>query len=339
MSNLNFKLMKTKLPLLFILVFALAVGLNAQTDPGTANLTNEWNFDDGTANDPIGFVSGQLFGTTSIEDGDLIIDAADEYVILAAGLLGISSFTELSVSTWFSTWDTAGLGDINTGFHMIWYFGGSAGGPPELGSNGIFLSPARGDDKARTAISCGNTAEPWNAESGVDYLPEVAFGGEMWHMVTTINDTYIALYVNGVLVDTTGLASHNSLGDLSDEFAWIGRGGYAGDPNYWSRVHKLTLFNKMLADDEVLWLYQNPTGVNEIQSQSGITVYESNGMIYMLNPENTIINSLQVYDVTGRMVMNTNDFTGVIRHNLPHSVYIVKLQSNKGDFVSKIIVE
>jgi hypothetical protein len=331
--------MKTKLPLLFILVFAVAVSLNAQTDPGTDDITSEWTFDDGTANDPIGFISGQLFGTTTIEDGDLVIDAADEYVILAAGLLSISSYTELSVSTWFSTWETP---DINTGFHMIWYFGGSqpaSGGTADLGSNGIFLSPARGDDVCRTAISCGNTEQPWTAESGVNYTPEVAFGGEMWHMVTTINDTYIALYVNGVLVDTTGLASHNSLGLLSDEFAWIGRGGYSDDPNYWCRVHKLTLFDRMLSDDEVLWLYQNPTSVNEIKSRTGITVYESNGMIYMLNPENAVINSLQVYDVTGRMVLNTNDFTGVIRHNLPHSVYIVKLQSNKGDFVSKIIVD
>lgn len=334
--------MKAKLLLPIVLLLVLAVSSYAQTDPGTGNITHEWTFDD--VNDPYGDASGSLFGTTTLDQGDLLIDAADEYMVLPAILISISDYTELSVSTWFSTLDTAGIGPINTGFHMIWYFGGSevdgVGGTINLGSNGIFLSPARGDDVCRTAISCGNVATPWTTENGVNYTPEIAFGGDLWHIVTTINDSYISLYINGDLIDTANLSiADNRLANLSDDNAWIGRGGYAGDPNYWCRVHKLTMYDKMLSADEVLYLYQNPSAVNDITTESGFKVWAANGNIYIENDRNAKIESVKVYDVTGSLVYQTKEINRYIRHNLPPSIYIVKLQSNLGDYVSKILVK
>ena len=102
MSNLNFKLMKTKLLSLFVPVLILAVNLNAQVDPGRENVTHEWTFDDGTANDQVGFGGGVLMNTATIEDGHLVIDADDEYVELTATVISINTYTELSVATWFS---------------------------------------------------------------------------------------------------------------------------------------------------------------------------------------------------------------------------------------------
>ena len=124
---------------------------------------------------------------------------------------------------------------------MLWYFGGSdpAGGDADLGSNGIFLSPARGDDFCRTAISTGDLATPWLSEDGINRSPEVAYGDSMYHMVTTVNDTYLAFYINGELVDTVNLKDGRSLSELSDDFAWIGRGGYGNDPNYWCICHEV----------------------------------------------------------------------------------------------------
>jgi hypothetical protein len=336
MSNLNFKLMKTKLLLLFVPALVLAVSLNAQVDPGRDNVTHEWTFDDGTANDPVGFGGGVLNGTTTIENGELIIDAADEFVELNAGVIAINTYMELSVATWFTTLEDT---TINTGFHMIWYFGGSLDG---LGSNGIFLSPARGDDWCRTAISCVETAAPWTTENAAQRQPEIAYGGDTWHIVTTVDDDSIRMYVNGVQEASGGMDAFpdSKLSNLSNEFAWIGKGGYESDPNYWCKVDKLTVFDIVLSDEEVLWLYQNPiSNVNEIESQLGLKVYESNGIIYVQNDDNDLINSVEIFDVTGRMVYQTNDFTGSIRHNLQSNIYIVKLRSNKGDYISKILIE
>jgi hypothetical protein len=346
MSNLNFKLMKTKLLLLLVPVLILAVNLNAQVDPGTDNVTHEWTFDDGTANDQVGFGGGVLNGTTTIEDGELLIDEADEFVEMTASVISINTYTELSIATWFTTLDIA---DINTGYHMIWYFGGSEvdglGGTANLGSNGIFLSPARGDDWCRTAISCGNIATPWTTENAAQIQPEIAFGGETWHIVTTVDDDSIKMYINGgesILSGGMDAFPDSKLANLSNEYAWIGRGGYSDDPNYWCKVDKLTMYNKALSDEEVLWLYQNPggaSGVNEIQSQPGLKVYESNGIIYVQNKDNVLINSVEIFDVTGRMVYQTNDFTGFIKHSLQSSIYVVKLRSNRGDYISKILIE
>jgi hypothetical protein len=338
MSNLNFKLMKTKLLLLFVPVLVLAVSLNAQVDPGRDNVTHEWTFDDGTANDPVGFSNGALMGQAVITDGELVIAALESYCEMSGAVIQINTYTELSVATWFTTPETA----VNTGYHMIWYFGGSEdGGEGVRGSNGIFLSPARGDNVCRTAISCGELVQPWTAETGVNWTGEMPDDGSTWHVVTTINDSYLAMYINGDLIDTTGLASHNSLANLKNDFAWIGRGGYEVDPNYQCKVDVVTMYNKMLTDEEVLWLYQNPnpSGVNEIQNQSGFKIYESNGVIYIQNKDNVFINSVEVFDVTGRTVYQTDDFTGTIRHNLRPSIYIVKLQSNRGDYISKIMIE
>ena len=47
----------------------------------------------------------------------------------------------------------------------------------------------------------------------------------------------------------------------------------------------------------------------------------------------------EAFEEAGRMVYQTNDFTGAIRHGLQSSIYIVKLQSNRGDYISKIMIE
>jgi len=338
--------MKPKLLLLSFLALAVVAGLNAQTDPGTADITHQWTFDDGTPNDPVGAANGVLTGGATVDDiGNLIINAAGEWVELPALLIGISGYSELTVATWFSTYD---IDTYNTGFHMIWYLGGSepdgAGGTADLGSNGIFLSPARGDNKLRTAISCLNIVDPWTTENGVDHTPEVAYGDSTWHMVTTINDAYIALYINGELIDTANLTGDNSLENLSDDFAWIGKGGYSGDPNYWSIVHDITMYDKMLSDDEVLWLFQNPPDItipslNENRISLNLNMYSYNGVIYIQNPDNADINSIQIFDITGRIQYQTDEFKEIISTNLPTGIYIIRAQSNLGDYVTKVAVE
>lgn len=340
MSNLNFNLMKQKLLFLSLCALILSVGLYAQTDPGTANITHQWTFD-GDASDAYGGVVGTLEGTATIADGHLVIDAADSWLTLNGLLIGLSAYTEASIATWFTTLPGP---DINTGFHMIWYFGGSEipeGGDIEFGSNGIFLSPARGDDVCRTAISCGDVATPWLSETGVNRTPEIAFGDSTYHIVTTINDTYIALYVNGVLVDTANLSANNSLGALSDDFAWIGRGGYAGDPNYWCMVDEVTIYNKMLTPDEVLFLSVPPSSLPDAYRQNGysLNVYATGGTIHVENVDNVDITSIQIYDISGRIMYETDGYEEIINTNLPASLYIVRAHSNLGDFTTKLVVQ
>lgn len=336
--------MKLRLLLLSLLALTLVTGLTAQTDPGTANLTHSWTFEDGTAADPIGGVVGTLVGGAEIADGHLIIDAAGEWLELQGLLMGLSGYSEMSVACWWTTWDSAGLGNINPNWSMLWYFGGSepaeAGGEPDIGSNGIFFQPARGDDVCRTAISTGDIATPWLSEDGINRTPEMAFGDSTYHAVTTINDTYMSLYINGELIDTVNLKSGRSLSNIKDDFAWIGRGGYAGDDNYWCKVDELSIYNKMLSADEVLFLSIPPSSVENVKYQDfNLNIYSSGGTIFIQNVDNADINSIQIFDMSGKLVYQTNVFEEVINANLPSSVYIVQAQSNLGQLVKKIAVE
>jgi len=343
MFNLILNLMKSKLLLLSLFALTMVLGLRAQTDPGTANLAHSWKFEEGTVADPIGGATGTLMGTATIENGNLIIDADGEWAELPALLIGISAYTELSVTTWFTTWPDE---TYNSGFHMIWYFGGSeipAGGDIEFGSNGIFLSPARGDDVCRTAISTGDVATPWLSEDGINRTPEVAYGDSMYHMVTTVNATFMAFYVNGELVDTVNLKGGRSLSALSDDYAWIGRGGYAGDPNYWSIVHEVEMYNDVLSADEVLYLYQHPpvvTGLKDVNSgELKLNIYSNQGEIFIQNLNNANISSVQIFDILGRPVYQSNVFEEVINANLPSNIYFIRVQSNLGSLVTKVFVE
>lgn len=340
MSNLNFKLMKLRLLLLSFLALTLVIGLNAQTDPGTDNLTHSWTFEDG-ANDAVGGVAGTLVGGAEVVDGQLVIDAAGEWMEMSGLLIGISGYSELSVATWFtSPADEA----ANPAWGMLWYFGGSEipeGGDIEFGSNGIFFQPARGDDVIRTAISCGDVATPWVSENGVNRWPEAAFGDSTYHAVTTINDAFISLYINGELIDTANLTGDNSLSNVKDDYAWIGRGGYAGDDNYWGKVGSLEMYDDVLTADEVLWLYQNvPSAIDNTRYQTfDVNIYSSGGTIFMRNNQNADISSVHIFDMSGRLVYQSSVFETEIHANLPSSVYIVQVQSNLGQVTKKIAIE
>ncbi len=77
----------------FFLCLILILGINvksvAQTDPGTANLKHQWTFDNGSATDAIGNVTGTIVG-----DGSLINNAfvsTNAYMEFPAATIGINS--------------------------------------------------------------------------------------------------------------------------------------------------------------------------------------------------------------------------------------------------------
>jgi hypothetical protein len=229
------------------LVHFIPAHVNAQVDPGTDNLTHWYSFDDGTANDQVGDAHGVVVGDAIIADGALQIDSLDQWVELPGDLVLVQDYEAITVSTWFTPEDSA-----NNGFHMVVYFGDSVDG---LGSNGFFISPCRGDDVSRAAISCGVTTEPWTAENGVNG-PETN-DGILHHMVVTIDDAELNFYVDGEWMGVAELLDLNALWNISQNYAYIGRGGYTADPVLLGDIHDVQIYNRVLSGEEVLFLYQN----------------------------------------------------------------------------------
>jgi hypothetical protein len=214
------------------------------TDPGTANLVHSWTFDDGTADDSVGDANGTLVGGAAIVDGALVTTAQDQWMEMPGDVIAINTLEEVTVEAWYTP--TAGA---NASWSMLAYFGDSVDG---LGSNGFFITSARGDDKSRAAISVGDIATPWASESGADG-PEYD-DGMLHHMVSTLDDKEITLYIDGVLIAATPLAEHNSIAGLSNNLAYLAKGGYDGDPEWIGAIHEFNIYNRALTAQEVSYL-------------------------------------------------------------------------------------
>ena len=326
--------MKTKLLFTFIFTLAIALVVNAQTP------IHSWNFNDDSANDAIGDAHGTFVGDSYAEGGQLIIEADASWVEIPADKVGVSTLSAVSVVAKFTTFTDE---TYNSGFHMLWYFGGSepaeAGGDVSLGSNGIFLSPARGDDVCRTAISTGNIATPWTQETGVNWTGEIAFGGETYEIVSVFDAQSVSMYINGEFIGSDDMAAMaNSLAAVKDDFGWIGRGGYSGDPNYWAMIDEVTMYDVALDAQQVTDIYNGKSKVKNLNDKPDFKVHGFNGKIFIVNPDNVDVKSVSVYNMGGRLVYKSNGAQEVIDANLSSSIYIVKIQGENQVYTSKVSI-
>jgi hypothetical protein len=158
--------------------------------------------------------------------------------------LAINTYEAFSIAGWYTP--QAGA---NTGYHMLCYFGDSLNG---FGSNGFFFTPARGNDVSRAGISCGDTAAPWAAETGVDG-PETD-DGQPHFVVATIDATAVSLYMDGEFIGSAALSEANKISALSTNFAYLAKGGYTGDPEWLGQIQEFRIYNKALTMSEVRFL-------------------------------------------------------------------------------------
>jgi len=223
----------------------VVISLNAQVYPGLDNLKHQWSFEEGSTDDEVGGAHGVLVGAT-IVNGDLVtegeatVDGADnrQYLELPPDEIGISGYTAASIEAWFT------LTNKLVTWQMVVYLGDSTNG---VGGNGWFISPARGDNFCRAAISCGNPTQPWTAESGVNWNWDSDTGEVVnvkVHCVTTIDGDSLYEYINGEKIGGVALGTANSLGAIGSQLALIGRGGYWGDGNFSGKTHKVAIWDK-----------------------------------------------------------------------------------------------
>jgi hypothetical protein len=116
-----------------------------------------------------------------------------------------------------------------------------------VGGNGYFITPDRWSE-SRVAISCGNTSQPWNAEQGVTGPPVSV--GERHHVVSVLTNSKINWYIDGILIGETEVSGNNSIANLSNEFAWLCKGGYDVDPSWRGTIHEFNIYEGEL--DEAL---------------------------------------------------------------------------------------
>lgn len=201
-------------------------------------LKHSYTFHDGAATDEVAGANGNIVGGEII-NGAYVTTADGQYIVLPAADIAINTYESIT----FEAYTLAS--SVTPTNSMLWYFGGSVNG---LGSNGTFLAPSHWDGPAtRAAISCGDIAAPWGAETAVTTTP-VNVLDEMYHIVVTLDATNITLYVNGALIGSTAYAANNSISGLTNDNAWIARGGYSGDPTWLGTLFEFNVYSGVMDD-------------------------------------------------------------------------------------------
>ncbi len=255
--------MRTKLHYLLPIFLLLVGSLFAQVDPGSANLIHLWTFEDGTLDDKVGIAHGEVNGeNVFVEDGDLVAYAndtgiGDSWVDLPGWAIDIGgTCDEVAVAAWFTP-----DGAYNIEWNTVWFFGDDGQGAG-TGSDGMALQARRGDGHARFWFTAGAPAG-YNAEDGVN---DDAYGNynndELYHVVCQVNtDGELMMYHDAELVGITPLTTNPATGDIksiydiSPNFARFCTSTYATDNCWVGRIHEISIFDKALTDDEILFLF------------------------------------------------------------------------------------
>ena len=348
------------------LMLVLVLGVNAQTDPGTANLTHLWTFESGDPIDEVGQVDGAFTGENIyIENGDLVTvpgasDVGDSWLDLSGEDLALASYPEISVAAWFTP-DSA----YNTQWNSVWFFGNDGDGAG-TGSDGICLQARRGDNQARFWFTSGVPAG-YNHEDGVNDADYGNYNRDTtkYFVVCVVNvNGEIIMYHDGVLVGVTTLTTNpittepTAISDISPNFARFAHGGYAADNPWVGRIHEIAIYDKALSDEEIAFLYTEGgvtiTSVENKDARLPEAFSLSQNYPNPFNPTTEITYTLNqsdqvkliVFDALGREVETLVDGIknpGMHRvtfnaHGLSSGIYYYQLRTGSGTLTKKMVL-
>lgn len=225
--------MKRKYLLGLWTIAALAGFLWSSAVFGQATLKHSYTFEDGTANDVVGTAHGTIIGGT-ISDGVYTAGTNGDIIELPGPDIAINTYSALTIEAYVVGSENAATNS------MLFYMGGSVN---NLGAYGFFLTPWHWRNGTQAGISTVNESQPWNGESYVLATENTLRTAGMHHAVVIINSTDIIMYLDAQLIGTTSLAEQgNSISALSNDFAWIGRGGYTSDPTWIGSLDKFDIY-------------------------------------------------------------------------------------------------
>jgi len=286
--------MKKNYFILSLMLSGISALTMAQTNPGAANLKHQWTFNDGTSNDKVGTVNGTLMDGATVADG-VLNTSGGGYVELTGTALAINTYTELTVSAWFTPEQ-----GLNTGFHFLYYFGGQSG---SNGANMTGYTPARGNDVSRAMIM---TTDGELGVNGTEYDD-----GIKRHIVCVIDATTISYYIDGTLVDATTIGA-SSLADVSTDLAYFGKGGWSNDPTWKGTLDEISVYDKALTADNVAFLFNaGPvaiTGIDNAKKLSQNVFVKNNQVVAEFESPSASKAQIEVLDVQGKLI-SSNVFT------------------------------
>jgi hypothetical protein len=227
-----------RLNLIILIGLALAVSI-----PAYATIKHRYDFV-ADANDVVGGLESVLVGNAVVSGGSLILDGVDDWMEMPGDQIAINTYDSFSLEMWYTP-----VLNGNPNWSMLAYFGGNNATATWMGVNYFFMTTARGDNVSRTAICTGNTSNPWATESGVNG-PEYD-DGLLHHMVATLSGTEVSFFIDGEFLGSAAVTGINNIANISQELAFLGKGGYLNDPEWNGSIHEFRIYDKALTPSEM----------------------------------------------------------------------------------------
>lgn len=199
-------------------------------------LKHSYTFADGTAKDVVGDAHGTLHGGF-IENGVYTSDEEGDYISLPGEKIAINTYPTITMEVYFIAGDGTNVPD-----EMISWFGNTS--DDNYGIDGLFLS-----HKSRVGISTGNHSAPWAAEEGVNSI--LLDDGLPHYMVGTLTNDSISLYVDGIYIGSQQLSAANKIFNLSNEMAYLSKGGYANDKTWKGSILEYNIYAGVMDESNV----------------------------------------------------------------------------------------
>ena len=296
-------------------------------------LMHSYTFEDGTANDMVGSADGIMEGDATVADGMLTLSGTG-FVTLPAEEINIPSYGTVTFEGVFKQAD-----GITGAFTALASFGDVNPDVSWMGINYIILQPTRQDnDSSRTSISCLNTNDPWASENGVNGAEIVDNATHHW--VTVVSETEIKLYIDGALIRTAALTGNNSLANVGNSVALIGKDVYPGDPLWQGSVDELNIWQgEMDAATVAQRANDFTTGISDgIMNETSIKVYPTYSSGNFTVETSGSRGLITVYNLVGKMVtqkvIESSRETVTVRDR---GMYIMKVDCDNTSRTFKVI--
>ena len=206
-------------------------------------LAHSYTFIDGTAKDVIGNANGMLHGDGYIKEGVYYADVLNSYISFPGDSIQINTYPSLTLELF--TLDTDSINpNLNT---MITYLGAHN---DWTGVDGIFFSAKDASNKCRAAVSCLNYIEPWTTETGVEG-PIIGEDGEEHHVVVTMDNDSLMLYVDGTFISASQLSDANKVYNLSNDVAYLFKSGYSSDNTWLGAIYEYNIYKGVMDKETV----------------------------------------------------------------------------------------
>lgn len=318
--------MKTKALLIIILIANISFG---QIDFG---LVSSWSFNSANANDETGTNHGTVTGATLTNDRfglpnqAYYFDGIDDKISFGDPSDFQFGYSDFSYSLWFKI-DIAQFAVI---FGKLNVF------------NGYALSVG---DSTGTTIDADTYVRSSATESGTGRIISKKINDINWHHAVVIHKYNCCnyLYVDNQLVnvDSTVFAYTDGF-DISGRELLLGT-ETTFNTHFQGGVDDIRIYNRVISLEDIDTLYNMPaiTLKDEIDLSKNISIYPNptNGKINVLSED---IIQIEIINTEGKtiMVFNENNLNSDIDiSGFDKGIYIIRVISNKGVAVERIVLE